>query len=158
MTTKTETVFHTVMAPRVITEDRMRCLLCSAFEGGSDWVCNADGEFRDGLTIDDFRTDPDDYSKQGSEAAKLTPGDYWPWHMVAPFAEGCALILEDTEEKNAEGNPVKYRLDRAAMIRGLDLMAEKYPRHFNDFVEEDDDAITADVWLQLASLGELVYS
>lgn len=120
------------------------------------WACNIECELRDGLNIEDFKTNPDDYSKQGSEAAKLAPGEYWPSHQLVPFVKGCALIIQDTEE-DEQGNPVKHRLDRAAMIRGLDLMAEKYPHYFHEFMEEDDDAITGDVWLQLACMGEVVY-
>jgi hypothetical protein len=36
-------------------------------------------------------------------------------------------------------------------------MRDQYPRHFADLVGEDDDAITGDVWLQLAVFGEVIY-
>jgi hypothetical protein len=36
-------------------------------------------------------------------------------------------------------------------------MGDKYPSHLSDLVEEQDDAITADILLQLALFGELVY-
>ena len=150
MTTQTETVFHTIQAPRIITEQRMRDLLCTAFEGGmsSQWALYADCEIRDGLTIEDFH-------EGGSEAVKVS--EFSPSHHLIPFVEGCTLIMEDIEDVDDDGKPTLYRLDRAAMIRGLELMAEKHPRHFNDFMEENDDAITGDVWLQLACMGEVIY-
>ena len=36
-------------------------------------------------------------------------------------------------------------------------MRDQYPRHYADLMEEDDDLITGDVWLQLAVFGELIY-
>jgi hypothetical protein len=39
----------------------------------------------------------------------------------------------------------------------LALMAEKEPRHFGDFMGENDDATTSDVFLQLCLFGEVVY-
>jgi len=36
-------------------------------------------------------------------------------------------------------------------------MAEKYPRHFHNFLEENDDAETGDVFIQCCLFGEIVY-
>ena len=51
----------------------------------------------------------------------------------------------------------EYKGDAAAMRRGLEVMAAQVPRHFDDFMAENDDAITAYVWLQCCCLGEVVY-
>lgn len=40
---------------------------------------------------------------------------------------------------------------------GLELMAKKYPRHFFDFLQENEDAVTADVFLQLCVFKDLIY-
>jgi hypothetical protein len=50
------------------------------------------------------------------------------------------------------------RLDMAAIKNGLKVMAEKYPHHWQDFVSENDDAITGDVFLQCCLFGEIVYA
>lgn len=50
-----------------------------------------------------------------------------------------------------------YVLNLAKIKRGLTVMAKKYPKHFADFLTENDDADTADVFLQCALLGEVVY-
>lgn len=43
--------------------------------------------------------------------------------------------------------------------QGLKIFAEKYPRHFGDFISDDgsDDAETADVFFQCVVLQEVIY-
>ena len=48
-------------------------------------------------------------------------------------------------------------LDREAVERGLNLMAQKYPKHFADLVSGSGDSNTSDAFIQLAVLGEWVY-
>ncbi len=139
-----DTAFHTF--PRTIdvpiTEQRVRDLLCTAFEGGMYWCDVAGSTLREDLTIEDFK-------EGGSEANKV--GEYFPSFYLVPFVEGCSLTLRDHEDD------AEYTLDAAAMKRGLEIMAAQEPRHFDDFMAENDDAITAYVWLQCCCLGEVVY-
>lgn len=52
----------------------------------------------------------------------------------------------------------KTHLLTAKSIReGMEKMALHHGRHFGDFLSENDDAETADVFLQLCTFGELVY-
>lgn len=51
----------------------------------------------------------------------------------------------------------EYRLDRAALLRGSDLMAEKFPHHFANVITENADAETGDVYLQCCLFGGIVY-
>ena len=60
---------------------------------------------------------------------------------------------ETEEERAAARHPIT--LDNVR--KGLELMRDEYPRHYADLVEENDDAITGDVFLQLAVFGELIY-
>lgn len=41
--------------------------------------------------------------------------------------------------------------------RGFQVMSEKYSRHMGDFLSNNDDATTADVWLQCCLFGDVVY-
>ncbi len=41
--------------------------------------------------------------------------------------------------------------------KGFEVMAEKYPWHFNNFMNDNEDAETADVWFQCIVFGEIVY-
>jgi hypothetical protein len=50
-----------------------------------------------------------------------------------------------------------YRLNNNSIREGLQLMANRYPKHFGDFMSDNHDAITADVFLQCCLLGDLVY-
>jgi hypothetical protein len=70
---------------------------------------------------------------------------------LAPFLHGWIEIKVDEEE-----GPAK-RIDLSRLGRALDIMAEKYPKHFTDILCENDDAITGDVLIQLAIFEEIVY-
>jgi hypothetical protein len=48
-------------------------------------------------------------------------------------------------------------LDLASVTTGTMAFVEEETRHYDDFVNGNDDAITADVWLQLCLFGEVVY-
>jgi hypothetical protein len=110
-----------------VSDKRVGDLLCGAFEGGSSWFLIKRYENPDNL--------PTDYK-----------------HIELPLSEHGAVICADCEL----GVP-EWRLDRAAIDRGLKLMATKHPKHWGDFIGENDDADTADIFLQLCLLGELVY-
>jgi hypothetical protein len=69
-----------------------------------------------------------------------------------PLNEGGSLGIVSTEPASDV-----FRLDLNSIGRGLDDLATKYPRHFADLVNENSDAITADVLLQCCLFGELVY-
>ena len=114
---------------------RISDLLCSALEGGSNYWY----EIREQI-----------------EPPKVTframKGHSFP-HLDFPLSEGGALMISDLEKPRRK--PI--RLDLAAMQKGLKIMAEKNGRHFGDFLAENDDATTADVFLQLCVFGDVVY-
>ena len=76
-----------------------------------------------------------------------------------PFIPGCGIqIFEDDEELTAEDEPSPpHYITLATMHKGLELLASNYRKHWHDFINESADAGTADVWLQLVCLGEVVY-
>lgn len=111
-----------------------------------------------------------------------TFGNYWPivkikrseYHLAeedkydciedkwaAVLINGGTLVVYDEYEMDSELNegeePTKHYLTIKDVRKGLRLMKKEYPHHYADLVEEDDDAITGDVWLQLAVFGELIY-
>lgn len=59
--------------------------------------------------------------------------------------------IEDVEEGDS------HTLNLEALQRGLGIMAAHYPRHWANFISEDDDAETGDVFLQCCIFGEIVY-
>jgi hypothetical protein len=118
-----------------ISLERISDLLCSAFEGGSNYwyVIN---EFVEPKALT-FRTDKDQVYR----------------HLDYPLNEGGALVVGDMEDEDSEDK----RLDLEAIERGLKIMAEKYPRHMLDFINENEDADTGDVFLQCCLFGEAIY-
>ena len=80
---------------------------------------------------------------------------------AAILINGGTLVVYDGYEMESELNegedPTKHYLTLKDVRKGLRLMKKKYPHHYADLVEENDDAITGDVWLQLAVFGEVIY-
>lgn len=120
---------------------RLVDMLCSAFEGGSNYwymieECHEPSRF-------DRRCFQDEIMK----------------HLDYPSNPNGYLILTaqcDGEPYEHNGQS-KFRLDLPAMKRGLQVMAEKYPHHYRDFAAENDDAETGDVYLQCCLFGEAVF-
>lgn len=73
--------------------------------------------------------------------------DYW-------LKGGRATVTYDNPE--GEG-VVSQTIGRNDIEEGLRLMASKAARHFADLMTENDDAITHDVLMQYAILGDIVY-
>lgn len=114
---------------------RLQDLLCSALEGGSNYWYMIHEEVKPSAMPD--RVDE----------ARVYP------HIDYPTNPGGALLIGDREDPK---DPPK-RLDLPAIQRGIQVMAEKYPKHFGDFMNENDDATTGDVFLQCCLFGQLVY-
>jgi hypothetical protein len=130
-----------------IPEDRVKSLLCTGFEGGVDYWCQIDKyQFAPGLSIEDFR--------EGGEYQQ--PNNYYHPSEIIPLVPGCAVICSITEPESDEENKPLI-LDRNALKRGLQIMQEKYQRHWNDFIDHNQDAITGDVFIQCCLLGEIVF-
>ena len=115
-----------------VPDQRIEDLLCNALEGGSNyWYIIKKFNYPSGQT-------------------KESLGITYP-HIELPL-KGGSLTIGDIE-----GQMPDKVLDRAAITKGLELMAEKYPKHYADFLAENDDATTGDVFLQLAVFGEVVF-
>lgn len=70
--------------------------------------------------------------------------------------EGGGFIVSDSEEAGDAEKKVG-RLTRRTCVKAMRLMAKHHPHHLSNLIHENDDAETADVFLQLAVLGEVVY-
>lgn len=100
--------------------------------------------------------------KSDAEAGLFSDCDYYEDKLAVALLNGKGVVVYDqyviedaeTEEEKAEG---RHPITLADAERGLKLMQEQYPRDYADLMEEEDDAITGDVWLQLAVFGEVIY-
>jgi len=118
---------------------RIADLLCSAMEGGVNYW----------LRTVRFRM-----PTKSKLVAHIDPkgGKIYP-HIDYALCEGGAITCRDLED---EKRPLMV-LDLDAIKRGLALMPKVAPRHWGDFLSENDDAVTGDVFVQLCLLGEIVY-
>jgi hypothetical protein len=110
-------------------------LLCSAFEGGSNYWCS----------ITKF-VEPKSFEFRFDEGRIYRHYDF-------PLNDGGAVYIGDCED--LEQNP--KRLDLQSIEKGLQVMAEKYPHHWQDLMNDNDDATTGDVFLQCCLFGEIVF-
>lgn len=118
----------------IIPTERVQDLLCNALEGGSNYWYEImsfnypNGQDKKSLNIE-FQ------------------------HIELPFFEGGSLTIRDNEEAH-KGDLI---LDLKAIEEGLQIMVAKEIRHFADFISENDDAITGDVFLQCCLFKEVIY-
>ena len=112
-----------------VDEERISDLLATALEGGSTYW--ADIEY----TLGDIKG-----------------GNYW---SDAPMAGGHFIIVtRDREEINGAK---EWLVDRDTCINGLLIMQRDYPRAFSNWLAENDDAETGDVFLQCVCFGEVYF-
>lgn len=120
-----------ITVPVEFEDQRVTDLLTSALEGGSNyWYCIVKSKSH--LVGREFIVDEPQYG-------------------------GVLVItLFDSHHGPINGSD-RWYLDWKACERGLVVMAQKYPQHFANFVAENDDAETGDVFLQCACFGELIF-
>lgn len=89
-------------------------------------------------------------------------------HAEVPFNEGGALLIDDS---NADDPELKstVRLDLERIQNGLSAWATDsqksdddktrtaHPNHWRDFMTGNDDAVTADCFLQYCIFGKVIY-
>jgi len=125
-----------------VSDDFVRGLLCSAFEGGSNyWYHNLRvGTLPEGTARADF-----------SGGGRMQPDDtYWHWCQLIPVAGG-TVLFDDTEES------ATYTLGRPQLLQGLRVMQTKHPQHWGNAIMQNGDAETGDIFLQCCVFGNVIY-
>lgn len=132
----------TVKIERKVDREKIAGLLCSAFEGGVGYWCR----------IMDYREPP-----KGA-AVEIFGQDYTDF----PLTGGAVICRRYEEETDEKYTPLV--LDGAAIERGLALLANPREgvtgwsgKHWSDFLSDDCDATTGDVFVQLCLLGAVEY-
>lgn len=113
-----------------VTNDMIENLIVNSMEGGSNyWMEWISVPLKEG-----FKWDSDNYAMQ------IINGEV-------------ELKIYDTEE------PEEFLgiLNIKTIEKGLSEMSQQYPEDFNNIINENDDAETADIFMQLAIMGEIVY-
>lgn len=117
-----------VLVEHEINDADVADLLCTAFEGGSNYWYMLEGYEGDTTGVE-FK------------------------HIWMPFKPGGAVLVSVPEDDDGK----IYKLNREAVQRGLSLMASEYPHRFRHFLEGDYDADDGDVFLQLALFGDVIF-
>ncbi len=117
----------------LITSNRVSDVLCSAFEGGSNYWAEV-------------------VSKRKPKAWPNTPESERGYSFNYPLNPGGVVVIRAKED-----GPTLYRLTYKSIKRGLQLMASEHGSEFADIISEHDDAGTADTLLQLCLFGKVVY-
>ncbi len=129
---------------REINWERVGDVVTGALEGGgsAEWIAS-------------FHPARDDLSVSLKRAIDLHDG-IWYYSGGSYWRDGGkALVTYDSGNTGGERSQIDFGREQIEL--GLHRMAAGSPRHFNDFVEENDDAITSDIFMQYAILGEIVY-
>ena len=83
-----------------------------------------------------------------------TPTRLW-YSEPETYKPGFVMILK-YDNPNAEG-VIEKEVSYEDLIKGLEIMNEKFSVAYSDFVQETGDATTADIFLQCTLFGELIF-
>lgn len=138
---KTEAPALRFDVPYEISRRRLADIMTTAIEGGfSSWL----------LQI-----------QPGSPAHKPDCEDDhgMPWYARASFYNpGWAIKFQYDKESDLEGAGTgRATLGAAKFTRGARILVKKYPHLWREIVAEDEDAISADAFLQAAVFGDVIY-
>lgn len=134
-----------------VSTDAVAGLLCSAFEGGSNyWLYRIDPVYGDGVT----KADVTNGGKFVDAEDRSVP---WEGVYVLPFVDGCGLKLTYDNPDHGGEEVAEQTINRQSLMDGLRSMAEKSPSHFGDVLSENCDADTGDVFLQHVLFGEVIF-
>lgn len=121
-----------------ISSRRIADLMVSALEGGS-------GYWLESATL------------MSSSALKKIEQPKAPWYDEERIFDEAFQIEIVEDEPHKKGHNGKWTVTFPSVQQGLRLMAENSGGHFGDFMSENGDAITADVFLQYITFGEVIY-
>lgn len=120
-----------------VPDGRISDLISCAFDGGSTYWARIEG-------VD--------------VPAAVRKDDREIFNSDLPMLGGEVFITAWNDGQLYEHNGVRgFTLDRAACDRGAKIMATTAPRHWGDFMAENEDATTGDVFLQCCLFGEVVF-
>ena len=127
----------TIQAKDQVKEQDVADLLSCAFEGGIGYWAKIIG-YKKPEVIFKWET---------------FEGDDTVYRYVQyPMSEGGAVILQDVESDD------RWELNLDRIKTGLSVMASKYPHHYRNFIKDNSDAETGDVFVQCALFNELVFA
>lgn len=116
-----------------VPDQKIADVLCCGMEGGIAYWSVIEG-YREPKTME-FQMDTEKVFKHIDYALNL----------------GGAVMLKDTETE------IVHELTRDKLYKAVQMMADRYPRHFANLMDDNSDAETGDVLIQCAVLGSITY-
>lgn len=119
---------------------RVADLLCTALEGGSNYWMGEIEINRGEETVNPWGSD-----------------EYCPNYMAAPFEKNGNLTIREVDGSWDDKPIMKRVLNLESIQTGLQIMSNKYPSHMGEFLQDNEDAATGDVFLQCCLFDEVKY-
>ena len=135
-----------------VSAQRIADVLVTAFEGGSNYWYASEG-FKKNLKASEAISKGDDNYESGVP---------W-WGLLANRIqdESINLPIYDIESvcswDDASNWDLLGRITTASISMAIKIMAEQYPIHFSDMMNDKYDGDTADVFLQLCTMQDVVF-
>jgi hypothetical protein len=124
-----------------ISRSRLADVLCAGMESGIGYWAEIHDYVTPPKGADVFAGMEDWHSKED--------GVFKHIHFPMCEAGGGVVLADCTGDDGFPGEAKTVTLDYPALLRGLQLMAIRYPRHFASIADESEDADTGDCLIQL---------
>jgi hypothetical protein len=116
---------------------RIADMITGALEGGSTYF---------------FDLNPAKPAPVNLRGVECKDGEKWWDAIVRHLVEGTDFIITVRTEDTTTGILTPWNC-----VQGLKVMQDKYYLHYRDMIAENDDADTADIYLQSAMWGKVIY-
>lgn len=124
----------TIQISQEVTLEHFETIITGALEGGSNyWYCLGEG----------IPPRDENQTPLSTRIAHCLFND--------PTYKLQIMDLEDEE-----GEPLGY-VTQESMLKAFQIISKQYPWHYTNLISENDDAETADVFFQVATMGEIVF-
>jgi len=120
-----------IQVTKTVTAQQVADLMVGAIEGGSTSWCSE---------YNIIKT-PAEVVPNG--VVVYSHPEFWAGDFIIDFTDG-----EDNKT---------YRITPGKLQTGMELMANKEPKHFQDWIDENYDADTSDVFLQILCFEDVIY-
>ena len=127
----------TITVEKKITQQHFESIIVGALEGGSNyWYWMVPDEFR-------------------SQLSESTKGEPLSMRIAEALYNNREFKMNVYDAEDA--NELLGTVTQQTMLNALATAADIYPNHFNDLMNEYDDAETSDVLFQLATMKGIVF-
>ena len=123
-----------ILVPFILNYEDFENLMCGAIEGGSNDWAEINSDALPDIIKEKYKGKP--FSVKVCKAI-------WEGHNVTVY--------------DAEDSEGPWIVNLESLKKGLNLFATEQKEHFNNFVNENDDATTSDVFFQLITIGEVMF-